>query len=288
MKILIHILCFLNPLVSALGQDVSAQIKNSKTQLPIQYVNIGIVGKNIGTVSDAFGNFQLSLTNALDTDSLRISSIAFTTKNYNIGDLRASDFPKIILMDEAVIQLKEVVINNKKHEPFQLGLKRKYCYPIPLYKKVSAKVAFPQKNGSHEIGTRFTNSKTVYLDSIQLNIAECNLDTIEIRLNVYAIKNEIVKNILTQPIYISLTKEDALNFPTIDLTEHNIEVKSDFLITLENHMQMKDGALYLLANFKSKGKMYPTYYKKSSQSNWRKLKYKKSKIIGLSILAFGH
>ena len=288
MKILILILSFLNPLVSVLGQDISSQVKDSKTQLPIQYVNIGIVGKNIGTVSDSLGNFKLSLVNALDADTLRISAIAFVTKDYKIGDLRATEFPKIILMDEAVVQLKEVVISNVKRKPFQLGLKRKYSYPIPLYKKVSAKVAFPQKNGSHEIGTLFTNSKTIALDSVQLNIAECNLDNLEIRLNVYSIKNEIIKNILKQPIYISLTKEDALNFPIIDLTEHNIEVESDFLITIENHKQMKDGSLYLLANFKAKGKMYPTYYKKGSQSSWVKLKTKKYKNIGISILAFAH
>lgn len=288
MRILILFLCCLNPVVTILAQDISSQIKDSKTQLPIQYVNIGIVGKNIGTVSDSLGNFQLSLTSAFDTDTLKISIITYKTINYNIGDLRASEFPNTILMDEKIVQLKEVVISNEKRKAIKLGLKRKYSYPIPLYKKVSSKVAFPQKNGSHEIGTRFTNSKTIHLDSIQLNFAECNLDNVEIRLNIYSIKNDIIENILIQPIYISLTKENALNFPIIDLTEHNIQVESDFLITIENHMQIKDGALYLLANFKSKGKMYPTYYKKSSQSNWVKLETKKYKTIGISILTFGH
>lgn len=288
MKISILILCLLNPLTSVLGQDISAQIKDSKTELPIRYANIGIVGKNTGAVSDAMGNFQLSLTNALDTDTLRISIIAYKTLNYKIGDLRATEFPEIILLDEEVIQLNEVIINNKKHEPIQLGLKRKYSYPIALYKKVSAKVAFPQKGYRHEIGTRFANTKIITLDSIQLNFAECNLDIIEMRLNIYAIKNEEIKNVLTRPIYISLTKKDALNFPIIDLTAHNIDVESDFLVSLENYKQLKDGALYFLANFKSKGKPYPTYYRHSSQSNWVKLKSKKSKTIGISILAFGH
>ncbi len=288
MKTLILVLCLLNPLISVLGQDISAQIKDSKSHLPIQYVNIGIVGKNIGTVSDSLGNFKLSLTNAIDTDTLRISAIAFKTKNYKIRDLRATEFPETILMDEEVVQLKEVVISNEKSEPIQLGLKRKYCYPIPLYKKASSNVSFPQKGSRHEIGTRFTNSKTIELDSIQLNFVECNLDNFEIRLNVYSIKNETIKNILTQPIYITLTKEVALNFPIINLTEHNIELKSDFLITIENHMEIPKGSLYLLANFKSKGKMYPTYYRQSSQSNWLKLKSKRDKTIGISILAFGH
>ncbi len=135
MKILILILSLINPFASVFCQDISAEIKDSKSQLPIQYVNIGIVGKNIGTVSDTLGNFQLSLIHALNTDILRISSIAFVTKDYNIGDLRKSNFPNIILMDEAIVQLKEVLISNEERIPFQLGLKRKYAYPIPLYKK---------------------------------------------------------------------------------------------------------------------------------------------------------
>jgi hypothetical protein len=271
-----------------LAQDISIQIKDSKSQLPIRYVNIGIVGKNIGTVSDSLGNFQLELTNALDTDTLRISIIAYRMKNYRIGDLRTSEFPNIILLDEKVVQLNEVVISNKKREPIQLGLKKKYGYPIPLYKGAQTKIAFPQKGSRHEIGTRFANSKTMSLDSIQLNFAECNVEDLNLRLNVYTIKGDSSEHMLSQSIYIALSKKEALNFPIINLTSHNIKIASDFLVTIENYKQLKDGALYFLANFKSKGKPFPTYYRHSSQSNWVKLKTKKSKTIGISILAFAH
>jgi hypothetical protein len=275
-------------LTSILGQDISAQIKDSKTQLPIQYANIGIVGKNIGTVSDSLGDFKLSLTNVLDIDTLRISIIAYKTKNYKVGDLRNSEFPKTVLMDESIVQLNEIIINNQNGKPFQLGLKKKYGYPIPLYKGVQSKVAFPQKGYRHEIGTRFTNSKIMSLDSIQLNFAECNVDEINLRLNVYSIQEGRFENILSQPIYITLNKKEALDFPIINLVKHTIEIDSDFLVTIENYKKMGDGALYILANFKSRGRKYPTYYRHSSQSNWIKHRSKKSKTFGISILAFGH
>lgn len=288
MRILILVLCLSNTLTSVLSQDISAQIKDSNSLLPIQYVNVGVVGKNIGTVSDSLGNFQLSLTSVLNTDVLRISSIAYATKDYNIGDLRVSGFPKIILMDEEIVQLKEIVISNKKEESIQLGLKKKYGYPIPLYKGVQTKIAFPQKNYHHEIGTRFANSKIFNLDSVQLNFAECNIEYVNVRLNVYSIKGDRIKNILDQPIYITLSKEQILSFPVINLTDHNIEITSDFLVTVENYKQLKNGALYFLANFKRRGKPYPTYYRHSSQGDWLKLTSKKSKPIGISILTFGH
>lgn len=288
MKKLFLLFCFLNPLVAVFGQIISGQIKNSKTQNPIEYINIGIVGKEIGTVSDVFGNFKLSLNNALDSDTLRISAISFRAKNYKIADLRATEFPKIILLDEEIVQLAEVIISNKKHEPFQLGLKKKYCYPIPLYKKVSSNLPFPQQNYSHEIGARFTNTKTIKLDSIQFNLVQCNLDTLEFRVNIYSIKNEQIKNVLTKPIYIKLTKPAALNFPKIDVTKYDIILESDFLITIENHKQIPNGAMFILANAKKKGEKYPAYYRSSSQSNWVAIKSKKNKTVAISLLAFVH
>ncbi|WP_298760588.1 carboxypeptidase-like regulatory domain-containing protein [uncultured Psychroserpens sp.] len=286
MRILIVIISFCGSFTSVFGQDISSEIRNSKTQLPIQYVNIGIAGKNIGTVSDSLGCFKLSLTNTLNADTLRISAIGYKTKNYSVGSLRIKPLQKTILLDEEVIQLKEVIVSNKIQEALQLGLKRKYCYPIPLYKKVSGKVTFPQKNCTHEIGTRFTNKNTLKLDSVQINFAECHLENLKFRLNVYTISENNIENVLQQPIYISLTKAQVLHFPMIDLTDYNINMESDFLITIENYKKIPNGSLSLLANAKSKGRKFPTYYRDNSHGKWTRLTSKKSKPFGISIISY--
>ena len=288
MRVSLLILCCIISVIAASAQNVFSQVTDSNTGLPIPFVNIGIVGKNIGTVSDQEGNFQLSLTSALDTDTLRFSMVSYISKEFNLSELRKSEFPKSIQLIEKVIQLREVIITAHGAPPIQLGIKKKYCYPIPLYKGASSKISFPQKGYRHEIGTRFSNSKTIYLDSIQLNLAECTLERLEFRLNVYSIENETFKNILGKPIYISLTKEEALNSPIINLMKHLIEIESDFLITIENYKKIRDNVITIFANFKSKGKMYPTYYRHSSQSDWVNFKAKKFKEIGLSFLAFAH
>ena len=43
---------------SAFGQNISGIVFNEKSQLPVEYVNIGIVGKNTGTVSDFSGKYS--------------------------------------------------------------------------------------------------------------------------------------------------------------------------------------------------------------------------------------
>ncbi len=288
MKVIACILFLLNPLTITFGQTITSQIRDSKTNAPIAYATIGIVGKNLGTVSDSYGNFQMSLIHTLNTDTIRISIIGYIPKEYRIENLRNRTLPAIIYMDTEVIYLTEAVISNKTKEVFQIGLKQKYCYPIPLFRGAKSKVAFPQKNVQYEIGTRFTNSKKINLDSIQINIAECNVDLVALRINIYTIDGDVIENILQRPIYVSLTKSTALNSPIINVTTHSIKISSDFLIALENYQQLKDGAIYLFANFKRKGKLYPTYYRDGTQSNWIPLQNEKSKPIALSILAFSH
>ncbi|PQJ78605.1 carboxypeptidase-like regulatory domain-containing protein [Polaribacter porphyrae] len=287
-KTLVAVFLFFNTCFLVLGQHITSQIKNAITKLPIEYVNIGIPGKDIGTVSDSLGFFKIILKNFLDIDTLKISAIGYKTRNYSIIELKNNEFPKIVFLEEEIVQLKEIIISNKKREPFQLGLKKKYCYPIPFYKKVSGQVPFPQKNLFHEIGTRFKNKKVIKLDSIQINFAKVNLDNLEFRLNIYAIKNEKITNILTQPIYVYLSKEEALNFPVINLKKYNIDLDSDFSIAIENHKKLQNGALTFLANAKSRGKNYPTFYRDNSQGNWTELKSKKKKPVAISLLAFVH
>jgi hypothetical protein len=288
MKNLLFIYCFWGFLLPFFGQNITSKIVNKISGEAIPFVNIGVINSTIGTVSDEKGTFTLDLKNAKNTDTLKISIISYKTITLNIGVLRTTNFPSIIKMSENVVELDEVIISNRERKPFVLGLDKKHCYPIPFYKKVTSKVSFPQKNYRHEIGTRFTNAQLLHLDSIQLNFANCNLTEIELRINVSVIKNDVIKNILTKPIYVTLSKKEALNFPIINLTKFAVQLDTDFLISIENYTKMENNSLSILANFKSKGKKYPTYYRQSSQSKWTQLKAKKSKDFGLSFLVFGH
>lgn len=270
----------------ASGQTISSRVIDTKTGQPIAYVNIGIVGENIGTVSNEDGVFELSITDASDTDTLRFSMISYLTKEFTVADLRRSGISESIMLDQRHIELSEVVVAAQKATQIKLGLDRKHCYPIPLYKGASSNIAFPQEGYRHEIGTRYSNTNLIYLDSIQLNFAASNADTLEFRLNVYAIENEIMSNILVEPIYILLSKKEAENFPIIDLSKYQIEVESDFLVTIENYKHLPGGSIKIMANFKAKGRMYPTYYRSNSQSNWVRFQTRKSKGIGLSFVVF--
>jgi hypothetical protein len=62
---------------SIYGQTYYGLILNSETGLPIEYVNIGVFGKNIGTVSDNNGKYTLTVDPQYDDDTLLVSCIGF-------------------------------------------------------------------------------------------------------------------------------------------------------------------------------------------------------------------
>ena len=89
-------------------------IADIKTKEPLPFVNIGIINKNIGTVSKSDGFFSIPLKNSEKKDMIRFSMIGYKSlsqsinsfsNEYYIGDtilLEPEDFalPEIVLTDK--------------------------------------------------------------------------------------------------------------------------------------------------------------------------------------------
>ena len=54
---------------------------NSNTGLPLRYVNVGIVSKDVGTVTNQYGEFNLEVENQYLNDSITLSMIGFSTQS---------------------------------------------------------------------------------------------------------------------------------------------------------------------------------------------------------------
>lgn len=68
--------------------DLNGQIIDSESGQVIPYVNIGLPAKNIGTVSNEEGMFNLYAQEAVsDTDIIQISSIGYKTKQIKLGSI---------------------------------------------------------------------------------------------------------------------------------------------------------------------------------------------------------
>jgi hypothetical protein len=78
---------------------------------PLPYVNIGISGQNIGTLSDPDGSFEISVPGLLLSDTLRFSSIGYKEQKTAINKL--SDSSTIRLQSFATL-LSEVTVSGKR------------------------------------------------------------------------------------------------------------------------------------------------------------------------------
>ena len=67
--------------------DLIGQVLDPATKEPLPYVNIRLINKNIGTVSDDYGYFELDVNAKLNAqDTLLFSMIGFESKSSVLKD----------------------------------------------------------------------------------------------------------------------------------------------------------------------------------------------------------
>jgi hypothetical protein len=251
---------------AAFAQTIKGILLNSENRQPIEFANIGIVGKNAGTVTDINGRFNFQVDPKFDNDSIQFSIIGYKARFIKIADLRKQN-ENLVLLDEKNYDLTEVIIKPKTFRPRTLGITTKFK---------GFSLGPEDNNSGQEWGVLMKVKKTAFIKTVIINIAHCSYDTIFYRLNIYKVIGELdFENILKEPIYIEITKEAVRDQIQVDLQSKNIVVDGDFLITLEHVKDLGKGSLYFCA-----GLMDKTYFRNTSQGNWETVP------VGISISVF--
>lgn len=232
---------------------ITGSVVNAENNLPIEYVNIGIVGKNIGTISDMNGQFDFSIEPQYLNDSLLFSCVGYESYSMRISDMKENN---IIHLKEKSFLLNEVIVKSRKFKERVFGI---------TAKKGIGLTGFENNNLGYECGLLMKNKKRAELRSVNINISSCAYDTIFYRLNIYEVKEKNnFENILVEPIYVIASKEDIFNGSIkVDLTGYNVVVNGNFLVTLEHIRDLGNGGLWFPTSLKQK-----TYYRKTSQGKW--------------------
>lgn len=252
MKLIILILIF--NYNSIFGQNISGIVFNEKSKLPIEYVNIGIARQNLGTVSDISGNYSLSIDSKFDNDTLLFSSIGYIPFSIKIADLKKGA-NKNVYLTEKVYKLNEVIVKAKIFKQQALGV-------TTHSKKVTA--GFKDNLLGYELGILMKVKKSALIKRVNINFSTCSYDSIFYRLNIYKVHGKKnFENILSNPIYMHMPKDNLKDEIHIDLQSQNIIVNGDFLVTLEHVKDLGEGYLHFCAGLIDK-----TYYRKTSQGEW--------------------
>ena len=242
------------------GQCHKGAVFCKDTHSAIGFVNIGIIGKNVGTVSDESGNFTLALDNANNDDSLRFSMIGYEPKCFLVSKFK-ENLIKEVFLNPTSYNLHEVKVTYHKNREVKIGT------------EVTSNLlrsGFSDNALGSELGIKVETRGKVRLDDINLNVATCTFDSVTYRLNIYQSASEdedddsTYKNILTQPIYITFSKDMIDRVIKVDLKKYSIIVEGNILVTLELFRDMGDGRLLFHTEF-FKG---TTYHRKAIEGKW--------------------
>jgi hypothetical protein len=263
-------------LVCLLSQNVSAQrdykglILDNKTKEPLSYVNIGIVDKGIGTVSDEDGIFHLNLDreSLLEDDIILFSSLGYQTKQIRFSDAvyAYNEYPEIFLTPSE-IELNEVVVTDTQLVPiteylgYQNNGNSSFGYwrdNIALGGELATKIRAPK-------GQR-------QLNSLEFEVWENPSDSLLVRINIYdkdGVLGQPNTNLNKSNKKIITTLKMGRGFVDIDLEPYDIYVEDDFFVSLELLKVYGDAELGLV--LAASDGDHGSYRKYASQGKWEKL-----------------
>lgn len=207
-------------------------VREAGTGTPLAYVNIGLEGLSVGTVTDQAGTFRLFVPEvAVQAGAaLRISSLGYGTVRLPFDTLREGDPLDIFLQPEA-IALEEVVLSalpafsGEEMVGNQLLNARDFAY----WKDSLALGA--------ELASRIRASRDLRkLNTFFFNILGNPADSLLLRLNLYALPKNgsgMGENLNKSGKGILFVLRKGAPEAAIDLEPFDIWVEGDFIASLE-------------------------------------------------------
>ncbi len=207
--------------LSAIGKIV-----DMKTGAALPYVNIGLIGKEIGTVSNRSGVFELDLAESHRTDTLRISMVGYESAVLPVKALLQPNTARTIRLKEAVSELDEVVLTAREWKRKTLGNKTESNVIGHL---------FHYDYMGKEMGIRMNVGKKPHLvDNFSFHVYHNRFSgKVYFRLNIYRLKGgKPLDNILKENIIIAVDPGQTGRISK-DLRPYDIVLTEDVLVTLE-------------------------------------------------------
>ena len=250
---------FLSLTCVSFGQiNIFGTVKQSDSVI-LSYVNIGIKLKNVGTITNEKGQFEINIPKQFLSDTLTFSYVGFQELNVPIQLILKSSIhtfllqPKTTQLSEVVVtskQLKRKSVGTKSHNPFLFGAAES-----------------TDKNDIIEFAKFINiNNKISRIESVNIYLLGVNIDTATFRINFYDIKNDLPNNkIIDKNILERMPVKKG--WLKIDLAKENIILDTNFFVSFE-FMPEEKLPKYSLSYAGQLGGSSIT--RKSSLGNWEK------------------
>jgi hypothetical protein len=210
----------------SLGQTVYGKIVDASTGEALEYVNIGVIGKPQGTVTDKTGDYQLIINGLSAEATVRISMIGYSAQIFTVAELSENN-GKTIKLESTPVLLSEVVVKpGKPANTRKVGTL-----------SCSAGVYCGWGGVSHgkgnEVGVKIgLGELPVSVKSLHVRLFKQSYDSCFLRIHVRNIMNELPGDeLLNQNIIFPITQESG--WVVIDLSVYHLEFQGDIILSLE-------------------------------------------------------
>ena len=250
------ILLFLAQLANA-QLICKGRLIDSLSGSPVEFANIGIIGKGVGTVSNENGEFSLLIPDSLKNLPVMISIIGYQSKRTNANTIISK--PEI-KMKQVSFNLDEIAVTSKKKKTIILGNKT-------TSKGISA--GFKNNNLGTEMAIKLKiKNKQTHIKALMFQVNNNVIDSVIFRVNLYGVddKGKPSENLLHQNIIITL--KEKTGFVRTDLTPYNIFLDEDAFISIEWIKDLGDASKLMFATKIVGG---TTYFRQASQDKWEKV-----------------
>ena len=198
---------------------IEGEIQNSKNFESLAYVNIGIVNKNIGTVSNIKGKFRLKLNQEISkNDTITFSHVGFLSKHILVSALSNNN---TILLKPKVNDLNEVIVKAKTPKPKKIGRHSKGLglMHANFYSYYDEDV---DDNLSRERGMKLNIKKNCSIKDLNFNITSNDFSSLKFRVNFYKIENDLPTKLIIDKNIIFEIKDSFLGWFTVDLEPYDV------------------------------------------------------------------
>ena len=236
------------------------RVVDVKTQKPLEFVNIGVIGKNIGTCSLSSGLYQLNLSDIETEDTLVFSLIGYISDTIVVGDYKQKYKSRvgIIFLFPLVLPFQEKLYSDEEMSSKVIGNR---------HNSKSKKIGFENEHLGAEIGIKISIKETPsYLSDLHLGILQPPSVKSFLRINMYYLVDGMPKDqILDENIIIEINP--GQNIVALDLMAYHIVVEEDIVVTIEciDKTLLDEGSEILLAGGKG-----PLFKRDVSHGKWKK------------------
>ena len=223
----VYLLLFLLGLAvgPASAQLIGGAITDAATHAGLPYVNIGVVGKDLGTVSTEQGRYQLLFREALANDTVRVSSLGYETQRLLLRTLLAQ--PNIVLVPGNVA-LQEVQVRGQ-------SLFRRALTLGNTTNSLTSNLNLNTHDLGSEIGTVISiKRRPTRVLTANFNVSYNKAGPLTFRVNCYRLDAKgrpTEAKLLAHDVFV--TSDIKTGTISVDLAHERLVVEEDFFLALE-------------------------------------------------------